>query len=83
MAVFVFTSTELLMLGAVNGLGSYIRYYLEWLSHRAKGGGLSAAAIIDSAVAASIIGSIVTASIIDSIVAVSAVISLRYLTGWY
>ena len=74
MAVFIFTSIELLILGAVDGLGSYIRYYLEWLSYRVKGGGLSAAAIIDS---------IVAASIIDSIVTVSAVISLYYLTGWY
>jgi len=83
MAVFIFASTELLILGAVDGLGSYIGYYLKWLSRRAKGGGSSAAAIIDSAVAAFIIGSTVTAFIMDSTVAVSAVISLRYLTGRY
>jgi hypothetical protein len=72
MAVFIFVSTKSLILGAVNGLGSYIGYYLKWLSYRVKGGGLSAAAIIDSAVAA---------SIIDSTVAASAVISLCYLIG--
>jgi hypothetical protein len=81
--VFIFTSTELLILGAINRLGSYIGHYLEWLSHRVKGGGLSATAIIDSTVAASIIGSMVAASIIDSTVTASVVISLYYLTGWY
>jgi hypothetical protein len=81
--VFIFASTESLILGAVNGLGSYIRHYLEWLSYRVKGGGSSATAIIDSTVAASIIGSIVAASIIDSTVTASAVISLYYLTGQY
>jgi len=83
MAVFIFASTESLILGAVNGLGSYIRYYLKWLSRRAKGGGSSAVAIIDFVVTASIIGSTVTASIIDFIVAAFAVISLRYLIGRY
>ena len=71
------------MLGAVDGLGSHIGHYLEWLSRRVEGGELSTTAIMDSAVAASIIGSTVAASIIDSTVAASAVISLCYLTGRY
>ncbi len=79
--MFIFASTESLMLGAVDGLGFYIGHHLEWLSRRVKGGGLSAMAIMDSAVAVSIMGSIVTASIMDSTVAVSAVVSLHYLMG--
>jgi len=80
-AVFVFGSIELLMLGTVDGLGSHIGHCLKWLSRRVKGGELSAAAIMDSAVAVSIIGSTVAASIMDSMVAASMVVSLYYLTG--
>ena len=65
MAVFIFTSMKLPILGTVDRLGFYIGYYLKRLSRRVKGGG----------------GGLSTIAIIDFVVAMSAVINLCYLMG--
>ena len=55
MAVFIFTSIKLLILGTVNRLGSYIGYYLKQLSCKVKRGELFTVSIIDFTVTISVV----------------------------